>query len=72
MTVKEYLLHQNEVKRDRITTRALRATVIICLERINEERMNRLKSDMEKAKRRWKLKEVACGSGYIIITTLQL
>ena len=52
MNVKEYLLHLNQVKEDRIR---LRVWVLICLQRINDERI----SDSEEVNIRKKLND--CG-----------
>ena len=45
MNVKEFLLHQNQVKRDRITRRA---AVLVCLKTINDKRIK----DREEGERR--------------------
>ena len=50
MTVKEYLLHLNKLKEDRIR---LRVWVLICLKRINDKRI----SDSEEANKRRKLND---------------
>ena len=50
MTVKQYLLHQNLVKRERIT---LRACVLFCLKTINGKRIK----DREEATKRRKLND---------------